>query len=196
MRTLTHMFGKKSHAHQFEQLVRPHLDHLYRVAYRFSGNACDAEDLVQDLLLKLYPKVAELAAVELLRSWLARALYYHAIDVSRRTGRSAMGKRVDLGSDDAEGDPLDTLPGDGHDPERAAEQSLTRERLQTAFGYLSVEHRAVVSMHDIEGYSLDELTYLLDTPIGTLKSRLHRARAHLRSLLTMEPNVTRLRVIG
>ncbi|MHB8745347.1 MAG: DUF423 domain-containing protein [Gammaproteobacteria bacterium] len=78
------MFGKKSHAVQFENLLRPHLEHLYRVAYRFAGNVCDAEDLVQDLLVKLYPKLSELTAVEQLRPWLARALYYHAIDKRRR----------------------------------------------------------------------------------------------------------------
>lgn len=196
MRALTSLFGRKSHARQFEELVRPHLDHLYRVAYRFSGTVCDAEDLVQDLLVKLYPKLAELAAVEQLRPWLARALYYHAIDANRRAARSALGRRVDLHDDGSDGDPLDSLPGDGHDPEHAAEQAITRERLQTAFGYLSVEHRAVVALHDIEGYSLDELTYLLDTPLGTLKSRLHRARAQLRSRLMMEPNLPELRVIG
>ncbi len=189
------MFGKKSHAHHFEHLVRPHLDYLYRVAYRFSGHACDAEDLVQDLLVKLYPKMAELAAVEQLRPWLARALYHHAIDVSRRAGRSALGNRIHLVDDD-ESDPLDSLPGHGHDPEQATEQALTQERLQSAFAGLSVEHRAVVALHDIEGYSLDELTHLLDTPIGTLKSRLHRARARLRALLTREPNVAALRVTG
>jgi RNA polymerase sigma-70 factor (ECF subfamily) len=190
------MFGKKSHARQFEHLVRPHLDHLYRVAYRFSGNACDAEDLVQDLLVKLYPKVTELAAVEQLRPWLARALYHHAIDVSRRANRSALDNRMHLVNDEDESDPLDSLPGYGYDPELATEQTLTQERLQSAFAKLSVEHRAVVAMHDIEGYSLDELTHLLDTPLGTLKSRLHRARTHLRALLTMEPNVAALRVIG
>jgi len=67
--------------------------------------------------------------------------------------------------------------------------------LQTAFAYLNVEQRAVVVLHDIEGYSLEELAHLLDTPLGTLKSRLHRARAQLRSLLMMEPKPVPLRVI-
>ncbi len=189
------MFGKKSHAVQFENLLRPHLEHLYRVAYRFAGNVCDAEDLVQDLLVKLYPKLPELTAVEQLRPWLARALYYHAIDKRRREQHSPLGNRVDLHNDGSEGDPLDSFAGAGHDPEHVAEQTLTRERLQTAFAYLNVEQRAVVALHDIEGYSLEELAHLLDTPLGTLKSRLHRARAQLRSLLMMEPKPVPLRVI-
>lgn len=190
------MFGKKSHAVQFENLLRPHLDHLYRVAYRFAGNVCDAEDLVQDLLVKLYPKLSELTAVEQLQPWLARALYYHAIDKIRREQRSPLRNRIDLHDDGREGDPLDSFVGAGHDPEHATEQTLTRERLQAAFARLNVEQRAVVSLHDIEGYSLEELAQLLDTPLGTLKSRLHRARAHLRALLTLEPNPLPLRVIG
>ena len=188
------MFGYQTYAARFEALLRPHLDHLYRVAYRFSGNGTDAEDLVQDLLVKLYPRVAELGAVEQLQPWLTRALYHQFIDAMRRHARTPLGRRCAIAGDDEDGDILDTLPGNGHDPEAATECALTRERLARAFDGLSAEHRAVVALHDIEGYRLEEMSGLLDAPIGTLKSRLHRARQQLRIALSVEPDVPRLRV--
>ena len=59
----------------FEALIRPHVEPLYKLAYRFTNNAMEAEDLTQDLLVKLYPKVNELEKVEKLRPWLARVMY-------------------------------------------------------------------------------------------------------------------------
>src|SRR5438477_7122196 len=59
----------------FERLLRPHLDHLYKLAYRFTGSADRAEDLIQDLLVRIYPRIAELARIEQPRPWLVRVMY-------------------------------------------------------------------------------------------------------------------------
>lgn len=74
-------------AGRFAELLRPHVEYLYRLAWRFIASEADAEDLVQDLLLKLYPRTAELAAVEVLRPWLARVLYRQYVDTVRQQGR-------------------------------------------------------------------------------------------------------------
>ncbi|TNF35939.1 MAG: RNA polymerase sigma factor, partial [Gammaproteobacteria bacterium] len=71
--TILNFWSRKQSSHdQFELLLRPHLRRLYNLAYRFSGNRDDAEDLVQDVLLKLFPRLHEMQAIEKLGPWLAR----------------------------------------------------------------------------------------------------------------------------
>lgn len=166
-------------AGQFERLLRPHVEFLYRLAWRFSGSVADAEDLVQDVLLKLYPRAAEMATIEQLRPWLARVLYRQYVDLVRRRARSP--------EEQAEPEALEALTAPGDGPEGHAERGELRGRLLEALERLNPEQRAVVVMHEVEGYSLEELEPILEAPLGTLKSRLHRARQRLRELIGMEP---------
>jgi RNA polymerase sigma factor (sigma-70 family) len=178
----------------FEDLLRPQVDYLYRLAWRFTGSVADAEDLLQDVLLKLFPRTGELLEIERLRPWLARVLYRQYVDSVRQRARSPIVELVP----DAENDdnPLDALPAAKDGPEEHAERSGQRERILRALDRLNPEQRAVVAMHDVEGYSLEELETMLETPLGTLKSRLHRARQRLRALLPMEPFSAGERVKG
>jgi RNA polymerase sigma-70 factor (ECF subfamily) len=173
----------------FEALLRPHLQRLYRLAYRFTGSRDDAEDLVQSLLVKLVPQERRLAEVEALAPWLARALYHLYVDDVRRRNRAP----VSCGGPETDA-LIDTLPDEKSEtPEQAAERRWTNRRLTAALADLTVEQRALIAWHDLEGYSLGELAAALELPVGTLKSRLHRARARIRSSLT-EPSAAQARV--
>jgi RNA polymerase sigma-70 factor (ECF subfamily) len=169
----------------FEDLVRPQVEYLYRLAWRFTANVQDAEDLVQDVLLKLYPRTEEMLEIQRLRPWLARVLYHQYVDSVRQRARSPVLQIVAEG--DGEEDPLDKVPTTREGPEEQAERSGVRDLILNALRQLNPEQRAVVTMHDVEGYSLEELETMLETPLGTLKSRLHRARQRLRALIPMEP---------
>lgn len=79
-----------SAAGQFEQLLEPHLHHLYQLAYRFCNNQADAEDLVQDVVVKLLPRTGEMARIEKLRPWLAKVLYRQFVDRYRQNERSPL----------------------------------------------------------------------------------------------------------
>lgn len=162
----------------FDALVRPHVNYLYRLAYRFCGNKDDAEDLVQDLMVKLYPRRAELAEVEKLRPWLTTTLYRMFIDGTRRKARSP----IELVDD--ENGFYDTMEGEEERPEEALGREQQLDRLQRAFEKLNDDHRTLITLHDIEGYKLTELEAMLEVPVGTLKSRIHRARAKMRELLS------------
>jgi RNA polymerase sigma-70 factor (ECF subfamily) len=163
----------------FERLLQPHLDRLYRLAWRLAGQKAEAEDLFQELLVKLFGKLDQLAAIEEPGPWLGRVMYNLFIDERRRFARQRLHT---VGEGALSGDGLAGLPGPD-DP--AAEQDLAekRERLGNALEQLSDEHRIVVLLHDAEGYKLNEIRDLTGTPVGTLKSRLHRARARLRDIL-------------
>jgi RNA polymerase sigma factor (sigma-70 family) len=176
----------------FEDLLRPQVEYLYRLAWRFTGSVADAEDLVQDVLLKLFPRTEEMLGIQRLRPWLARVLYHQYVDSVRKRARSPI---LELVVDaDAEEHPMDKVPATTESPEEHAERVGSRERILEALRQLNAEQRAVVAMHDVEGYSLEELETMLETPLGTLKSRLHRARQRLRELLSMEPFSVRQRV--
>jgi RNA polymerase sigma factor (sigma-70 family) len=180
------LFGRnRIAASKFEALLRPHLEFLYRLAWRFTGSVADAEDLLQDLLVKLYPRGAELAGIEQLRPWLAKVLYREFVDVVRRRARSPIEALAD--AELAGGGAPDAVASGDEGPEGDAERGEWRARILAALEGLNPEQRAVVVMHDVEGYSLEELEAILQAPLGTLKSRLHRARQRLRALVGMEP---------
>lgn len=163
----------------FERIVRPHFDRLYRLAWRLTGNKADAEDLFQELLVRAYGKLDELIDIREPGPWLARVMYNLFVDETRRFRRRRM-HVVDEGSLGPDG--LAGLPARGgpdHDNRRI--EQLTR--LQRALERLSDEQRTVVLLHDTEGYKLEEIQSITGVPVGTIKSRLHRARARLRQIL-------------
>jgi len=168
----------------FDELVRPHLDHLYRLAYRYTGSASDAEDLVQDLLVKLYPRINELQDIEQLRPWLARVLYRIFIDNVRRQSRSPVHLVSALEDSRVNSIELEDVAALDDNPEYQVARTKDAQKLTSAIDQLSEEHRSVIMLHDVEGFTLDEMQTILDCPTGTLKSRLHRARNRLRNLLS------------
>ena len=180
-------------AAEFERLMREHVAPLYRAAYRWTGAVDRAEDLVQQLLVRLYPRLAELRELDRLRPWALRVMYRIFVDGIRRERASPVQFGSETAAEEATGEDEPWLdPGPG--PAELAEQELTQERLLRAWEQLGEDHRVVLSLHDIEDYSLPELSQIMDIPLGTLKSRLHRARARLRELLAAERIVAADRV--
>lgn len=173
-------------AAEFDRLLRNHIPALYRSAYRWTGTVDRAEDLVQELLLRLYPRIAKLRELERLRPWALRVMYRIFVDQVRRERISPVQFRLDSPQDADSEDEDDVLADVAAAPPELVDQQLTQERILGAWAQLGEEHRVVLAMHDIEDYTLPELAEILDLPIGTLKSRLHRARAKLRQLLVLE----------
>lgn len=166
----------------FERLVRPHFDRLYRLAWRLTGHKAEAEDLFQELLIKAFGKLDDLVEIEEPGSWLCRVMYNLFIDEQRRFKRRRM-MTVEEGQ--LAGDGLAGLPGEGN-PDYDNQRIETIRHLDAALQQLSDEHRIVVLLHDTEGYKMNEIHELTGVPVGTVKSRLHRARARLREILTAD----------
>ncbi|HEY0941027.1 MAG TPA: RNA polymerase sigma factor [Steroidobacter sp.] len=189
--------ARSSHANaaaEFDHLLREHVPALYRSAYRWTGAVDRAEDLVQELLVRLYPRLDELRALGRIRPWALRVMYRIFVDQIRRERSSPVQFGVEPPTDSSEEDSQDLIdPSAG--PAELVEQELTQERVLAAWEQMGEEHRVVLSMHDIEDYSLPELAEVMEVPLGTLKSRLHRARAKLRELLATEriPALDRVR---
>lgn len=173
----------------FSAAIQPHFAKLYRLAYRLTGSKADAEDLLQDVLTKLYERRTELSSIRALSPWLGRVVYNQFVDNSRGYGRKAL-QLVGDSSTDLEAAVNEPPCADARDePHSRAEQSEELNQLTAALARLSEEHRIVLLMHDSEGYKLLEIQEITGLPIGTVKSRLHRARARLRELLSdTDPN--------
>jgi len=170
--------GGRNAGTNFEELLAPHIDRLYRLGYRFSGNRHDAEDLVQELLVKLYPRSNELGKIEKLGPWLSKSLYHLFIDQARRSTSSPVVLAEGLGIE------LEAAACVNVGPDEHMVHQQRSTRLEEALLTLNYDQRTLIAMHDMEGYTLPELTSMLGTPLGTLKSRLHRARASLRKQLS------------
>jgi len=166
----------------FERLVQPHFDRLYRLAWRLTGSKPEAEDLFQELLIKAFGKLDDIVRIEEPGSWLCRVMYNLFIDEQRRFKRRRM-MTVEEGQLPGEG--IAGLPGPG-DPDYDNQRSERIRSLDAALQQLSDEHRIVVLLHDTEGYKMTEIQELIGIPVGTVKSRLHRARARLREILTAD----------
>jgi RNA polymerase sigma-70 factor (ECF subfamily) len=163
---------------EFEALVRPHLEWLYRLAYRYTAQVQDAEDLVQELLVRLYRNPGNLAQVNTPRPWLMRALHNLFVDQWRQRRRSPFGH--------LHPEPWDTLfenQGGADTPEDLLQSAGVRRTVLNALYRVDAEHRALLVLHDVEGHTLPELVETLGLPLGTLKSRLFRARRKLRRQL-------------
>ncbi len=178
-------------AAEFEHLMRGHVPSLYRYAYRWTRDVDQAEDLVQDTLTRLYQEMPKLREIELIRPWAARVMYRIFVDTLRRARRSPVSYVGRSGSTgallDDEEEEIDAADATW-DPVVLTEQMLQREQIAAAWVRLHQQHRVVLSLHEIEGYSLDEVATIIAAPLGTAKSRLHRARKHLRALLSEGTN--------
>ena len=163
---------------EFEALVRPHLEWLYRMAYRYTAQTQDAEDLVQELLARLYRNPEDLTRLSDLRPWLTRTLYNLFVDQWRHRRRTPFGH---LHSEPWEA--LFAEEGGGDTPESELQSAGQRRLVLEALYRVDEEHRALLVLHDVEGHTLPELTETLGLPLGTLKSRLFRARRKLRRQL-------------
>lgn len=180
--------GKAKPADRFERLLRPHIDTLYRFAFRLSNSQADAEELVQIFLSRIFEKLDLLETIEKPGPWLCRGLYNLYVDGYRKSTREITLFNQDEFNDET--------AAHEETPFQQASNGELLTSIDTALQQLNHDQRTVVLLHDAEGYTLEELTDILQVPLGTLKSRLHRARIELKKLLVLEPFSKSLRVTG
>ncbi|MFC6634160.1 RNA polymerase sigma factor [Microbulbifer taiwanensis] len=159
---------------RFVALVSPHIRRMHRMAYRWTASQVEAEDLVQEVLASLVSRVAELEAVEKLGPWLVKVLYRRFVDLYRRRRLSPIDQSVAWGDDEY----CEVNSGDDF------RQLDLRRALERALRLLDEDWRDIVLLHDVEGYTAIEVAEVLEISVGTVKSRLHRARQKLKKILT------------
>ena len=173
------MKNHSSKEERFEKLIAPHMNRLYQSAYRLTGSREAAEDLVQEMLVRLYPKISELQGVDRPGAWLKKVLYRQFVDGLRKRSR-----RPEQYIDDNPG-AVDGLESQGDSPEKRAEAAEIRQHLEAALSRLDASSRLIVVMHFVEGYTLPEMAEIHNLPLETIKTRLRRAKNRLKKFLQM-----------
>ena len=165
----------------WDEVVREHADRVYRLAYRLTGNAHDAEDLTQETFIRVFRSLASYKPGTF-EGWLHRITTNLFLDMARRRSRLRM-----------EGLPEDTdrIVGDDPSPEQVYSDTHLDPDLQAALDELPPEFRAAVVLCDVEGLSYEEIGATLGVKLGTVRSRIHRGRSALRSSLERRRELAR-----
>jgi RNA polymerase sigma-70 factor (ECF subfamily) len=164
----------------FGELVRRYQDRLYNTVYRLVGNADDAQDITQEAFLNAYQGLGTFRGNARFFTWLYRIAINTAVS-QRRKHRVAIPLHVGQKNHDGSMGPAD--PSTFDDPGHGLDQADQERVIQDALNRLSAEHRTVIVLKDIEEQSYEAIASILNVPIGTVRSRLHRARLELRRLL-------------
>lgn len=159
----------------WEDVVREHSARVYRLAYRLTGNHADAEDLTQETFVRVFRSLESYRPGNF-EGWLHRITTNLFLDQARRRSRI----RFDPIGEATERVP--SAPGSDH-PERGFEHANLDLDVQRALAALPPKYRAAVVLCDIEGLSYEEIGATLGIKMGTVRSRIHRARAMLREEL-------------
>ena len=156
----------------WEEVVRAHSARVYRLAYRLTGNRHDAEDLTQEVFVRVFRSLSKYTPGTF-EGWLHRITTNLFLDMARRRQRIRM---EGLGDDAAQ-----RLHGPDPTPAQAFEDRHLDSDIQEALEALAPEYRAAVVLCDIEGLSYEEIAATLGVKLGTVRSRIHRGRAQLRA---------------
>ncbi|MDR7402445.1 MAG: sigma-70 family RNA polymerase sigma factor [Armatimonadota bacterium] len=163
----------------FEALVARYGQKIYALAYRMAGNEADARDLAQEALIRVWRHLGSVDPAVALEGWLYRIVANLFIDMLRRRPPVRMDSLDAPVTTRGGGDVVREVADPRANPEAAVLDRGLDADVQAALMALSPELRAVVVLCDVEGYSYEEIAGMLQVPVGTVKSRLHRARRAL-----------------
>lgn len=170
----------------FEELVRLFQNRIYTLCVRLAGNHADAQDLAQEAFIRAYRALGSFRNEADFGTWLHRITVNVWLNFRRKNSVQQTVIYLDEPYTDGDGGEIrrEVEAGDG-DPLQLLEQDEFRGLIRAALDSLSDEHRAVLVLREIEGYSYEEVSHMLGCSLGTVKSRLSRAREVMRRTMTV-----------
>lgn len=157
----------------FDTIVEKYEQRVYAIALRMTGNVEDARDAMQDVFISALRALRSFRGDAQLSTWIHRVAVNASLDVLRKRKRHVAQPLEEAGE----------RPSDDVGPEDAAARAARAVEVQRALQHVSEEHRAVLVLHDLQDLDYAETAKALDIPVGTVKSRLHRARTEMAHLL-------------
>ena len=162
---------QRSEAGAFDELVARHQDRIYTAVARFCGNQEDAADIAQRAFINAFRKIQEFS------TWLYRIAFNQAISFRRENRRTT----VSIYS--SKDDEKVVEPAVESSPTEKLEGEETQKKVQQALDLLEEGDRQIILLKDLQGHSYDEIAQIMQSPKGTVRSRLHRARLELKAKL-------------
>jgi len=171
-RELVEQFARGD-SHAFDAIVQRYEQRVYAIALRMTGNIEDARDAMQDVFISALRALRSFRGDAQLSTWFHRVAVNASLDVLRKRKRHVAEPIEEAGE----------RPSDDIGPEDAAARAARAAEVQRALLHVSDDHRAVLVLHDLQDLDYAQTAAALDIPVGTVKSRLHRARIEMAELL-------------
>lgn len=168
----------------FNEVVARYKSKIYSYVYRMTGSADDAEDLTQDVFLRMYTSIDSFRGQSSLSTWLFRIASNLCVDRFRRSKSRTPAYSLDEPVSGSEHKSGHEVPDSTYEPQRLLENAEMAEQIQLGLAQLPDKLRAALILHDIEGLPYEEIAQIVGCPLGTVKSRLFNARMQLREKLS------------
>src|SRR5215813_14229241 len=180
----------------YDELVRTYSASIFPVAYRMMGDTAEASDIVQDIFLKVFRNIAGFKGEAALKTWIFKIAFSEILNRLRwwkRRHRFATSSLDDQPNGNGVRAAAHSVASPTPTPEEVLQSKEEESAIQQALSRLSRDHRSIIVLRDIEGFSYTEIADVLGVSIGTVKSRLARARGDLKKSLVRYLSVQRLR---
>lgn len=165
----------------FDELIEKYQKTAYNIALRMLKNPDDAMDISQEAFIKVYKSIKTFNFESAFSTWLYRIVTNTCLDFLRKKNANVYSIDNPIQTDDGEIER--DIPDSSDGPEEALEKKLTKELVNNAINKLDENHRIVIILRDIQGFSYEEISNILDCSIGTVKSRINRARNNLKEII-------------
>lgn len=166
----------------FDILISMYIDKAYSVAFGVMGNSHDANDITQEAFIKVYKNIDKFNFQSAFNTWLYRIVKNACIDELRKRKKSTV-ISIDAGIDSDDGEYILQIPDESPGIQEILEEKEAGIYLAEALAELKENHRAVLVLADIKNYDYSEIADMLDIPVGTVKSRISRARIKLAEII-------------
>lgn len=180
--------SRKGNVDAFEELIKGYKKSAYNIALRVMRNVEDAEDASQEALIKIFKNISSFNMESTFKVWMYRVVVNTCIDFKRRKNVNTLSidETIDLGS----GREIQReIPDESNNPDALIERNYSTQLVNDAINMLEDDFKTIIILRDIKGFTYDEISQILSCNLGTVKSRLSRARKRLKELLENEMKV-------
>lgn len=177
--------SRKGNVDAFEELIKDYKKSTYNIALRVLRNVEDAEDASQEALIKIFKNIYKFNMESTFKVWMYRIVVNTCIDFRRRKSinTTSIDEKIDLGS----GREIQReIPDESNNPDALIERNYSTQLVNDSINMLEDDFKTIIILRDIKGFTYDEISQILSCNLGTVKSRLSRARKKLKELLEKE----------
>lgn len=167
----------------FEDLISKYETKVFNITFRMLGDYTEAEDVSQDILIKVFKSIKGFKEQSSFYTWLYRITVNECLDMIKKKKKTAA-YSLDAPLETEKEEMKREIEDTGESVEDKVERNELRKYLAEAMGTLSNEHKAVIVLRDIQGFSYEEIAEIVKCPPGTVKSRINRARCELKDILS------------